>query len=220
MIRHGQSAANADTSIYNRVPDYRIPLTPLGLSRRRGGDEVRRQLGGRPVCVYVSPYLRAYQTLEALNLGPLVERVIEEPRLREQDWANFQIAGDIEDQKKELRNAYGHFFDRFREGESGSDVYDRISSFMETLHRHWSKPNYALNALFVTHGLTMRLFCMRWFHWSVEYFEVLEQPGERRGPHPPAHRAANTTTNRSRSGRRGAWTKPSSTPRRCSSKMG
>ena len=101
--------------------------------------------------------------------------MIEEPRLREQDWANFQIAGDIEDQK-ELRNAYGHFFYRFREGESGSDVYDRISSFMETLYRHWSKPDYAPNALFVTHGLTMRLFCMRWFHWSVEYFESLNNP--------------------------------------------
>ena len=82
---------------------------------------------------------------------------------------------DIEDQK-ELRNAYGHFFYRFREGESGSDVYDRISSFMETLYRHWSKPSYAPNALFVTHGLTMRLFCMRWFHWSVEYFESLNNP--------------------------------------------
>jgi hypothetical protein len=22
----------------------------------------------------------------------------------------------------------------------------------------------------------MRLFCMRWFHWSVEYFESLDNP--------------------------------------------
>jgi broad specificity phosphatase PhoE len=176
MIRHGQSAANADTSIYNRVPDYRIPLTLAGLEQaRKAGDVVRRQLDGQQVCVCVSPYLRAHQTLEALNLGNLVERVIEEPRLREQDWANFQISGEIEDQK-ELRNAYGHFFYRFREGESGSDVYDRISSFMETLYRHWSRPSYAPNALLVTHGLTMRLFCMRWFHWSVEYFESLNNP--------------------------------------------
>ncbi|MFI2565859.1 phosphoglycerate mutase family protein [Paenarthrobacter sp. NPDC018779] len=97
MIRHGQSAANADTSIYNRVPDYRIPLTARGVEEARiAGEKLRRRLNGEQVCVYVSPYLRAYQTLEALNLGPLVERVIEEPRLREQDWANFQIAGDIE----------------------------------------------------------------------------------------------------------------------------
>ena len=143
MIRHGQSAANADTSIYNRVPDYRIPLTPLGLEQAKAaGERIRRELDGQEVSVYVSPYLRAYQTLEALNLGSLTERVVEEPRLREQDWANFQIAGEIEDQK-ELRNAYGHFFYRFREGESGSDVYDRISSFMETLYRHWAKPDYS-----------------------------------------------------------------------------
>ncbi|MBW4095955.1 MAG: histidine phosphatase family protein [Acidobacteria bacterium] len=176
MLRHGQSAANVDQSIYNRVPDYRIPLTPLGIAQaKEAGAKVREKLAGNKVCVYVSPYLRAYETLEALELGDLIDRVIEEPRLREQDWANFQVASEIADQKV-LRDAYGHFFYRFREGESGSDVYDRISSFMETLYRHWSKPSYAPNTLLVTHGLTMRLFCMRWFHWSVEYFESLNNP--------------------------------------------
>ncbi|WP_285726218.1 histidine phosphatase family protein [Psychromicrobium xiongbiense] len=176
LLRHGQSQANIDQGLYNRVPDYRIPLTELGLAQaREAGEEIKRRLEGQKVCVYVSPYLRAYQTLEALQLGDLAERVIEEPRLREQDWANFQRQEDIADQK-ELRNAYGHFFYRFRDGESGSDVYDRISSFMETLHRHWQKPDYAPNTLLVTHGLTMRLFCMRWFHWSVEYFESLNNP--------------------------------------------
>lgn len=47
---------------------------------------------------------------------------------------------------------------------------------METLYRHWAKPAYSPNALLVTHRLTMRLFCMRWFHWSVEYFESLNNP--------------------------------------------
>ena len=28
----------------------------------------------------------------------------------------------------------------------------------------------------VTHGLTMRLFCMRWFHWTVDEFECLSNP--------------------------------------------
>jgi broad specificity phosphatase PhoE len=177
MVRHGQSAANQDQSIYNRIPDYRIPLTQLGVAQaREAGEQIRRQLNGEKVSVYVSPYLRAYQTLEALDLGDLVDRTMEEPRLREQDWANFQNPAEIADQK-ELRNAYGHFFYRFREGESGSDVFDRVSSFLETLHRHWSRPDYAPTTLLVTHGLTMRLFCMRWFHWSVEYFESLNNPG-------------------------------------------
>lgn len=176
MLRHGQSAANVDQTLYNRIPDYRIPLTELGVAQaKEAGEQVKRQLDGEKVRVYVSPYLRAYQTLEAMNLGDLVETTMEEPRLREQDWANFQNPAEIADQK-ELRNAYGHFFYRFREGESGSDVYDRVSSFMETLFRQWARPGYAPNALFVTHGLTMRLFCMRWFHWSVEYFESLNNP--------------------------------------------
>jgi broad specificity phosphatase PhoE len=56
MVRHGQSAANVDTSIYNRVPDYRIPLTDLGLEQaRRTGEELRRKLDGEQLCVYVSP---------------------------------------------------------------------------------------------------------------------------------------------------------------------
>jgi broad specificity phosphatase PhoE len=182
MVRHGQSAANLDTSIYDRVPDYRIPLTDLGLEQARAaGRQIRSQLDGEKVRVYVSPYLRAYQTLEALGIEDLTDQVLEEPRLREQDWANFQDPEEIEEQKR-LRDSYGHFFYRFREGESGSDVYDRVTGFMETLYRHWAKPDYAPNALLVTHGLTMRLFCMRWFRWTVEYFESLNNP-ENAGVH-------------------------------------
>ncbi|MFC8302198.1 histidine phosphatase family protein [Specibacter sp. NPDC057265] len=176
MLRHGESAANIDPGIYDSIPDYRIPLTELGVAQARAaGERVRRQLDGQKVRVYVSPYLRAHQSLEAMELGDLVESIMEEPRLREQDWANFQDPAQIAAQK-ELRDAYGHFFYRFREGESGSDVYDRVSSFMETLFRHWAKADHPPNALFVTHGLTMRLLCMRWFHWSVEYFESLNNP--------------------------------------------
>ncbi len=32
------------------------------------------------------------------------------------------------------------------------------------------------NALIVTHGLTLRLFLMRWLHWSVEEFESVANP--------------------------------------------
>jgi broad specificity phosphatase PhoE len=106
-----------------------------------------------------------------------------EPRLREQDWANFQDPADIAAQKR-LRNDYGHFYYRFTHGESGSDVYDRVSTFLESLWRYIEAvpstrgrpPMSEQNLVIVTHGLTMRLFCMRWFHWSVEYFESLENP--------------------------------------------
>jgi broad specificity phosphatase PhoE len=125
--------------------------------------------------VYVSPYLRALQTVESLGIDDLIGVAREEPRLREQDWANFQDTADIERQEQ-LRDSYGHFFYRFTHGESGSDVYDRVSTFLETMHRDFDVPGSPRNVLLVSHGLTMRLFCMRWFHWSVEYFESLNNP--------------------------------------------
>ena len=132
-------------------------------------------LDGESVEVYVSPYVRTRQTLEALAL-PVAERDVRvEPRLREQDWANFQDPADIAEQRAQ-RDRYGHFYYRFTHGESGSDVYDRVSTFLESMHRNFETPRAPRNVVIVTHGLTMRLFCMRWFHWSVEYFESLDNP--------------------------------------------
>lgn len=100
----------------------------------------------------------------------------EEPRLREQDWGNWQDRDDVRLQKA-YRDAYGHFFYRFAQGESGADVYDRVGGFLESLFRSFEAPDHPPNVLIVTHGLAMRLFCMRWFHWTVAEFESLSNPG-------------------------------------------
>ena len=103
----------------------------------------------------------------------------EEPRLREQDWGNWQDRDDVRLQKA-YRDAYGHFFYRFAQGESGADVYDRVGGFLESLYRSFEAPDHPPNVLLVTHGLAMRLFCMRWFHWTVAEFESLSNPGNAR----------------------------------------
>jgi broad specificity phosphatase PhoE len=177
LIRHGESVANLDKSIYEAVPDHSVPLTRFGHEQAaEAGKNLRELFEGEPIRVYVSPYLRTLQTLESLGLNDLIGIAREEPRLREQDWANFQDTEDIERQEA-LRDSYGHFFYRFTHGESGSDVYDRVSSFLETMHRDFEQPDAPRNVLLVSHGLTMRLFCMRWFHWSVKFFETLRNPG-------------------------------------------
>lgn len=56
-------------------------------------------------------------------------------------------------------------------------MYDRVGAFLESLHRSFEAADHPENVLLVTHGLTMRLFCMRWFHWSVAEFESLSNPG-------------------------------------------
>jgi broad specificity phosphatase PhoE len=176
LIRHGESEANLDKSIFERVPDHAIPLTPHGHEQSaKAGKYLRELFENEPARVYVSPYVRAWQTLDSLGLDDLIGEPREEPRLREQDWANYQDTADIERQEV-LRDRFGHFFYRFTHGESGSDVYDRVSTFLETMHRDFESPDAPRNVLLVSHGLTMRLFCMRWFHWSVQFFESLSNP--------------------------------------------
>ena len=53
------------------------------------------------------------------------------------------------------------FYYRIPDGESGADVYDRVSTFLETLYRDFAKPDYPENTIIVTHGMTLRLFFMR-----------------------------------------------------------
>jgi broad specificity phosphatase PhoE len=177
LVRHGESEGNADDTVYERVPDHALRLTETGRRQSvEAGKRLRAMFADERVSVYVSPYRRTHQTLELLGLDPSRTRVREEPRLREQDWGNWQDRDDVRLQKA-YRDAYGHFFYRFAQGESGADVYDRVGNFLESLFRSFEAPDHPPNVLLVTHGLAMRLFCMRWFHWSVAEFESLSNPG-------------------------------------------
>ena len=99
----------------------------------------------------------------------------EDPRIREQDFGHLRALEAFALIDAE-RAQFGTFFYRIPDGESGADVYDRISIFLDTLWRDFEKPDYPENALIITHGLTLRLFMMRWFHWTVEKFEILKNP--------------------------------------------
>lgn len=177
LIRHGESEGNVDDSVYARVPDHALALTDRGRSQAsEAGPPLRALFAGERVSAYVSPYRRTLETFRQLRLDPSLARAREEPRLREQDWGNWQDHADVKRQKA-ARNSYGHFFYRFAQGESGADVYDRVDAFLESLWRSFDAPDHPPNVLLVTHGLTMRLFCMRWMHWSVAEFESLSNPG-------------------------------------------
>ena len=97
----------------------------------------------------------------------------EEPRLREQDFGNFQPASTEMERMWQERADYGHFFYRIPNGESAADAYDRISGFNESLWRQFGEADFPRVCVMVTHGLMTRVFLMKWYHWSVEYFEDL-----------------------------------------------
>lgn len=71
------------------------------------------------------------------------------------------------------RADYGHFFYRIPNGESAADAYDRVSGFNESLWRQFGDDDFASVCVLVTHGLMSRVFLMKWYHFTVEYFEDL-----------------------------------------------
>lgn len=134
---------------------------------------------------FTSPYRRTRETTEGI-LSTLTAndqepspfkrsniKVYEEPRLREQDFGNFQPCSAEMERMWQERADYGHFFYRIPNGESAADAYDRVSGFNESLWRQFSEDDFASVCVLVTHGLMSRVFLMKWYHFSVEYFEDL-----------------------------------------------
>lgn len=178
LIRHGESEGNTDWSVYENIQNHNIKLTSNGIEQAiLAGRELKKIIGKETIHFYISPYIRTRQTYKGLlkNLDKNSSFLIEEPRLREQDTGHYREKDLYIKNRKYMEN-FGKFYYRFPEGESGADVYDRVSTFLETLHRDFRKKNFSQNVVIVTHGLTMRLFLMRWFHLKVEEYENTTNP--------------------------------------------
>jgi broad specificity phosphatase PhoE len=195
LVRHGESLGNLDGGAYATTPDHKIELTQQGIDQARlAGNKIRKVITGVDdvsppqnwkVYFYVSPYVRTRSTLREIGRSFSKKRVIgvrEECRIREQDFGNFQVEERMK-VIKETRERFGRFFYRFPEGESAADVYDRVSSFLESLwrdidmNRLQHSPTDDLTLIIVSHGLASRVFLMKWFKWTVEQFEYLNNLG-------------------------------------------
>ncbi|CAA9956399.1 Phosphoglycerate mutase family protein [Pyrenophora teres f. maculata] len=187
LIRHAQSEGNKNRDIHQFIPDHRVKLTQHGWTQ---AEEAGRQLRSllKPddtLQFFTSPYRRTRETTEGIlrtltaddpTPSPFPRNkitVFEEPRLREQDFGNFQPCSAEMERMWQERADYGHFFYRIPDGESAADAYDRVSGFNESLWRSFGDDNFPSVCVLVTHGLMSRVFLMKWYHWSVEYFEDL-----------------------------------------------
>ena len=179
LVRHGQSVGNADKNVYKDLPDYALPLTELGKQQAlEAGKRLVAITGTGEVQFYVSPFFRTRETFLEVQKSFPRYKFYEDPRLREQEWGqNMESREGYREKVEEYRDNYGHFYYRFRDGgESCADVFDRISDFLDTMFRDFQKRDFPRNTILVTHGMTMRLFIMRWFHCSVEEFESWGNP--------------------------------------------
>jgi len=178
LVRHGESEGNADRNNYETIPDYALNLTSTGKSQAiSAGKKISDIINSESVYTYVSPYFRTRQTFNEIQsvIKNNISQSIEDPRIRELDWGHLRHPDDNEEIIRE-RNEFSTFYYRIKDGESGADLYDRVSTFLETMHRDFIKSDYPENSLIITHGLTLRIFLMRWFHWSIEDFENLKNP--------------------------------------------
>mmetsp|Transcript_37433 Transcript_37433/g.89681 ORF Transcript_37433/g.89681 Transcript_37433/m.89681 type:complete len:296 (+) Transcript_37433:228-1115(+) len=207
LVRHGESQGNVDERAYVTTADWQVPLTARGRQQgREAGKQVMKLVSpsGAPsrIFFYVSPYLRARQTLREMLREIDQESIVgirEDPRIAEQQFGNFQTHKTIQNNKQQ-RSEFGRFFFRFPDGgESGFDVYNRVSGFIGTLQRDFSQawelpesdriqvndaasPSFheGMTVCIVTHGLSLRLFLMRYFQYSVHEFERSYNPANGR----------------------------------------
>ncbi|MBK7130447.1 MAG: histidine phosphatase family protein [Crocinitomicaceae bacterium] len=178
LVRHGESEGNVNKSIYAEKPDYTLELTEAGKNQAyEAGKRLKAMIGDETVFFYVSPMWRTRTTFEEIAKSFDKSKITyrEEPRIREQEWGHLRTQDESKIVEK-ARDAYGTFYYRIPDGESAADVYDRISDFFGTLHRDFLKSDFPQNTVIITHGMAIRLFLMKWFHWTVEEFELLANP--------------------------------------------
>jgi broad specificity phosphatase PhoE len=180
LIRHGESEGNRDKSVNQHIPNHKVELTTRGHEQARAaGVRLQKLLKeDDSVLFYTSPYARTRQTLQGLletvSESGIPYKVHEEPRMREQDFGNFQSEAEEMEKVWTERAHYGHFFYRIPLGESAADVYDRCSGFNETLFRQFASDKFPSVLVLVTHGIWARVFLMKWYRWTYEEFESLK----------------------------------------------
>jgi len=178
LIRHGESQANVNKTLYGSIPDYTIELTEKGREQaKEAGKRLKEVVQDESMYFYVSPFWRARSTFEGVASAFPREQFEynEEPRLREQEWGYLRCPEDFAKICRERRE-YGTFYYRIPGGEAGSDVYDRVNDLLGSLYRDFAEDDFPENCVLITHGLTIKLFIMRFFHLTVEDFELMKAP--------------------------------------------
>lgn len=192
LVRHGESLANVDKTVYTSTPDHAIPLSELGARQATAAGEALSRLlqvtKDTPIRIWTSPYKRTRQTAakiaeELQKKFPLVD-MREHINLCEQQFGLFDGISDEERgvrfPKEHAHNQLaasheGRFWARMPLGESRFDVAVRVHEAFGTFHRD-SEKHGVKNIVVICHGVTLRAFAMQWLHLPYEWFEAQPNP--------------------------------------------
>ena len=150
------------------MADHHVTLTATGETQCLELGKKLAQHINQPVAIWTSPYTRARQTTQLFSRGlaHLGLSHFEDPRIREQDWGNYYT----KDQHQEIisgLDGHSRFFYRIPSGESGADVFNRVSQFFASLERK----NTHETVLISTHGMTAMIALMVLLESSYETYE-------------------------------------------------
>lgn len=173
LVRHGQSQANADKSLYTKVPDQQIELTEHGWQQAAAtgaflAQHFRRKGEKRPLMLRTSGHMRARQTSQclynALTDAGFTVHVRESDMLTEQSLG--QVAGRPRAEWGKEHPAYAALFDMAKEkgalhflvppgGEARLATELRVRTDLASIHRYHDSHGRG-PVILVNHGETSR----------------------------------------------------------------
>ena len=176
LIRHGQSEANANPDLYLEKDrfDHLFLLSPKGQEQAsQCGESLNLKL--RSYSVFISPYKRAQETWDRISehLDYKPQEVTTDVRIREQEYKDFTSKDDSE-QKKAKAKARGKLFYRYKHGESGSDIINRVSNFYNQLRMDMTLGNHPDTIVIVCHEIAIRSLLIAMGAESLESFDKIE----------------------------------------------
>lgn len=176
LVRHGQSEANINPKIYRTIPDSQVHLSPTGKQQALTASHLLKQeVGNGPIKFYVSPYIRTIETFEGIRTQLKLNKqtIIYDPRIREQELGNFH---DFYPNIMKERQIVSDYYYRFRDGESGADVYNRALLFIDRMFRDFKKLTYKEHncVVIVCHRWFMRAFITAFFNMNVNDFNEIK----------------------------------------------
>lgn len=193
LVRHGESIANLDVTIYKTTADHAVPLSPRGRLQATAAGEALCELlkahQDEPVRIWTSPYKHTRETADGVEAAlrphfPKLDRR-EHINLCEQQFGLFDGVPDedlprlfpLEHAHYDLAEKHeGRFWARIPLGESRFDVAVRVHQAFGTFHRD-AQRHGVRHIIVVCHGVTMRAFIMQWLHLPYEWFDRQRNPG-------------------------------------------
>ena len=203
LVRHGQTEANVDRTLYQTKADHAVLLTPTGIrqAERAGaflaghlhdGYEQDQEAFGK-VRLWHSPYYRARATAahilapmgKAFAAAPGVLSYREDPFLFEQraglldglsdEEYMARYPNEAEDFAKNVR-FNGRAYAHTPMGESRIDIVIRVKHFFGTILDDLRRHRIR-HAVVVNHGVTVRAMTMGWMRYPPEWLDAEKNPG-------------------------------------------